>query len=72
MRRLLIAATLGLGLLSAAGSAFASPVSAHPAPGHAGITRVDFNAHHAPPPRHWHRPVHHVYHRHPAPMPHRY
>ncbi|MGE0225964.1 MAG: hypothetical protein AB7S57_22030 [Acetobacteraceae bacterium] len=66
MHRLLLAATLGLGLLSAGG--LATTASAHqaaPAPaaaksaGHT-ATPVHYDSHrrhYTPPPRHWHRPA---------------
>lgn len=68
MRRLLIAASLGLGLLAAggAGSAFARPLDTHARPEQARVTRVEYGHRHvyAPPPRHWHHPVHHDDHPH--------
>jgi hypothetical protein len=68
MHRLLIAASLGLGLLSAGGligSAFASPagnhLASHATDRSALVTSVHDDGHHsrwAPPVRHWHRQWH--------------
>jgi len=68
MHRLLIAASLGLGLLSAGGligSAFASPAGNHLASRatdrSALVTSVHDDSHHSrwvPPVRHWHRQWH--------------
>jgi hypothetical protein len=67
MRRLLMATTLGLGLLSGGGmmaSAFARPAVVDYSATHTSDRPVatpvhdDYRRpHYAPPPRHWHRPV---------------
>ena len=69
MRRLLIATTLGLGLVSAGGIAFsasASPIGHYRPSGSMPVQPVHYNdyndrARHFEPWRHWHRPLPHRY-----------
>ncbi len=67
MRRLLVATTLGLGLLAGGGmvsSSIAGPLAGnttiHTTDQRASVVPVhadDYRTHYAPPPRHWRRPA---------------